>query len=229
MIVEHSVCTLNGVTKSYRSPRGDDSICVLRNIDLEIRPGEALCIVGPSGSGKSTLLNIMGCLDSPDAGEVFVGGRQTSSLAADELARIRNQDIGFVFQLHHLLPQCTVLENVLIPTLPYVPRSEDPAEPARALLERVGLGSRLDHRPSELSGGESLRAAVARALVNQPDMLLADEPTGSLDADTSDMLGDLLVELNREHGMALVVVTHSTDLAARIGRTYHLRNGVLVP
>ena len=229
MIVEHSVCTLNGVTKSYRSPRGDDSICVLRNIDLEIRPGEALCIVGPSGSGKSTLLNIMGCLDSPDAGEVLVGGRQTSSLTADELARIRNQDIGFVFQLHHLLPQCTVLENVLIPTLPYVPRSEDPAERAGALLERVGLGARLDHRPSELSGGESLRVAVARALVNQPGMLLADEPTGSLDVDTSDMLGDLLVELNREHGMALIVVTHSTDLAARIGRTYHLRNGVLVP
>ena len=187
-------------------------------------------MVGPSGSGKSTLLNVIGALDRPTSGSVRLEGRALSGLSDDELADLRARRVGFVFQLHHLLPQCTLLENVLAPTLvaPPADRSAAP-DRARALLARVGLASRLSHRPGQLSGGERQRAAVVRALINRPALLLADEPTGSLDHHGAEDLADLLVELNAEQQTALLLVTHSAPLAARMARTYQLRDGGLTP
>jgi ABC-type lipoprotein export system ATPase subunit len=186
-------------------------------------------VVGPSGSGKSTLLNVTGALDRPTSGTVRFEGRDLAACSDRELAGLRNRAIGFVFQLHHLLPQCTVLENVLLPTLPC--RREVAAETARAnalrLLERVGLAARARAFPGELSGGERQRVAVVRALVNHPRLVLADEPTGALDAATAERVVDLLVELNREEGAALVVVTHAAHLARRIGRVMAMRDGFL--
>jgi lipoprotein-releasing system ATP-binding protein len=210
---------LRAVSKGY-GPPGAGRVEVLRGVDLAVLPGETLAIVGPSGSGKSTLLNILGTLDLPDAGEVWLEGREVERLDARKLARVRNRLIGLVFQLHHLLPHLGVLENVLVPALV----SGNPAA-----LERVGLGHRLDHRPSQLSGGERQRAAVVRALVNRPALLLADEPTGSLDRRSAESLADLLIELNREEGTALVVATHAPSLAARMGRTLQLDGGRLGP
>ena len=220
------VAELRAVSKGY-GPPGPGRIAVLRAVDLAVFPGETIAIGGPSGSGKSTLLNILGTLDVPDAGEVWLEGREVERLDARELARVRNRRIGLIFQLHHLLPQLGVLENALVPALV----SGDPSAPERArrLLERVGLGRRLGHRPSQLSGGERQRAAVVRALVNRPALLIADEPTGSLDRRSAEDLADLLVELNREEGTALVVATHAPALAARMGRALELREGVLAP
>lgn len=216
---------LSGVTKSFVSPGGAETR-VLRGVDLKVSKGESLAIAGPSGCGKSTLLNIIGTLDRPTSGRIELEGRDVSSLAEAELAPIRSGVLGFVFQLHHLLPQCSVLENVLLPTL--VAQGSAEAEPrARTLLERVGLSHRLTHRPAQLSGGECQRAAVVRALINKPRLLLADEPTGSLDRESADSLTRLLVELNREEGIALILVTHAADLAARAGRVLELRDGVL--
>jgi len=204
---------------------------VLRDVCLAVKAGESLAIVGPSGSGKSTLLNVIGALDRPDRGSVVLDGRDLAALDERGLAAVRAGQIGFVFQLHHLLPQCTIWENVLVPTLAM---SKDQAaraaapQRARRLLDRVGLLDRLDHLPGQLSGGERQRAAVVRALINQPVLLLADEPTGSLDRKSADNLADLLVELNREEGVALIVVTHSSALAGRMGRVLELRDGVLV-
>jgi lipoprotein-releasing system ATP-binding protein len=199
---------------------------VLRAVDLLVLQGETLAITGPSGSGKSTLLNILGTLDAPDAGEVWLEGRELEKLDARELARVRNRRIGLVFQLHHLLPHLGVLENVLVPALV----SGDPGAPERArrLLDRVGLGHRLAHRPAQLSGGERQRAAVVRALINRPALVLADEPTGSLDRRSAESLADLLVELNREEGTAFVVATHAAALASRLGRSLELLEGRLV-
>jgi lipoprotein-releasing system ATP-binding protein len=213
------------VTKSYTSPEGALTP-VLRGIDLTLAAGESMAIAGPSGCGKSTLLNIIGTLDRPTAGKVTLAGRDVPSLSEKQLAELRSGVIGFVFQFHHLLPQCSVLENVLVPTLVAKP-SEDPEARARKLLERVGLGARLTHRPGQLSGGECQRAAVVRALINRPKLLLADEPTGSLDRESAASLAQLLGELNREEGVALVFVTHSADLAARAGRVLELRDGRL--
>ena len=218
---------LADVSKSYGSPEGGPVLEVLRDIGLEIGAGEAAAIIGPSGSGKSTLLNIMGALDRPSAGVVRLDGRDLGDLSEKELARIRNRQIGFIFQLHHLLPQCTVLENALIPTLTGRATDVDRAR-AERLLERVGLNHRLSHRPGQLSGGECQRVAVVRALINQPKLLLADEPTGSLDHAAATNLGELLLELNREEGVALVLVTHSLELARRLPRTMELRDGQLV-
>jgi ABC-type lipoprotein export system ATPase subunit len=218
---------LADVSKSYGSPEGGPVVEVLRDIGLEIGAGEAAAIIGPSGSGKSTLLNIMGALDRPSAGVVRLDGRDLGDLSEKELARIRNRQIGFIFQLHHLLPQCTVLENALIPTLTGRATDVDRAR-AERLLERVGLNHRLSHRPGQLSGGECQRVAVVRALINQPKLLLADEPTGSLDHAAATNLGELLLELNREEGVALVLVTHSLELARRLPRTMELRDGQLV-
>jgi ABC-type lipoprotein export system ATPase subunit len=216
------------VTKDYAEPGQDGTISVLRSISLKIGPGQAIAIVGPSGSGKSTLLNIMGGLDHPSSGQVLFEGRDLARLNDKELAKIRNQDVGFVFQLHHLLPQCTVLENVLVPTLAgHNTRSMDTRERAERLLDSVGLKDRLSHRPGELSGGQRQRVAVARALINRPKLLLADEPTGALDEETSAGIADLLVRLNRAEGVALVVVTHSLKLAGRIGHVMELRGGTL--
>ncbi|MDD5261320.1 MAG: ABC transporter ATP-binding protein [Methylacidiphilales bacterium] len=212
------------VSKTYAAPDGGAEVEVLRDVDFKLAAGEPVAIIGPSGSGKSTLLNIMGALDLPSTGTVRLNGRDLGGLTERELAAIRNREIGFIFQLHHLLPQCTVLENVLIPTL--TGRTTD-ADYTRAerLLERVGLRQRLNHRPGQLSGGECQRVAVVRALINQPKLLLADEPTGSLDHAAAVNLGQLLLELNKEEGVALVLVTHSLELAGSLPRTMELRDG----
>jgi lipoprotein-releasing system ATP-binding protein len=232
-----AVLELRDVHKSFRSPDGLREIPVLNGVSLAVSPGETVAVVGPSGSGKSTLLSLMGALDVPDRGSVLLGGADLAAMTERERARVRSRCIGFVFQSHRLLPQCSVWENVLVPTIPLrraggtAEATEADREPvdsrARRLLERVGLADRLSHRPGELSGGECLRAAVARALVNRPRVLLADEPTGSLDERSARALGELLVEVNREEGTSLVVVTHSAALAAHMGRRLELLGGVL--
>ena len=220
VMAETPILRLVGVSKNY------DSVAVLRNVNLDLRRGESLAIVGPSGSGKSTLLNIIGTLDRPTSGQVLLDDRDLSLLDDVKLAQIRNQHIGFVFQSHHLLPHCNVLENVLVPTLV---NKTDQTGRARKLLDRVGLSHRLTHRPGQLSGGERQRVAVVRALINEPKLLLADEPTGSLDRASAAELGQLLVELNREQGLTLIVVTHALELAQRMGRRFEIRRGELVP
>ncbi|MHC5036231.1 MAG: ABC transporter ATP-binding protein [Planctomycetota bacterium] len=221
---------LEEVTKRYPSPDGVESRPVLAGISLQLTPGESLAVVGPSGSGKSTLLNIMGALDRPTSGRVLLSGRNLATLPDKELATIRNREIGFVFQLHHLLPQCTVLENVLIPRLAgHVDTSpSEGMDRARSLLDRVGLSDRLHYRPAQLSGGERQRVAVVRGLINRPRLLLADEPTGSLDGATAETLGRLLADLNKEEGVALVVVTHALNLASDLGGVYRLHEGKLL-
>ena len=222
---------LTDVSKHYESPDGAEAVSVLRDIQLEIGRAESVAIVGPSGSGKSTLLNIIGTLDRPSSGQVLLDSRDLSRLDDVQLAAVRNREIGFIFQAHHLLPQCTVLENVLVPTL----ASRDPAlrngagERAKRLLEKVGLGARLGYRPGQLSGGERQRVAVVRALINQPKLLLADEPTGALDRASAQNLADLLVQLNNDQSVMLIVVTHALDLAKRMGRMLELRDGRLTP
>jgi ABC-type lipoprotein export system ATPase subunit len=220
---------LTAVSKQYGSPGGAEAVAVLRDITLEVGRGESLAIVGPSGSGKSTLLNVIGTLDQPSSGTVTLDGLDLTRLDDLQLARVRNQQIGFVFQAHHLLPQCTVLENVLVPTLASRDRAERNGAPERArkLLEKMGLGGRLAHRPGQLSGGERQRVAVVRALINQPQLVLADEPTGALDRASAQNLADLLVRLNQEEGVTLIVVTHALDLAQRMGRVMELRDGRL--
>jgi len=225
MADQGSILELSGVNKSYTSPEGVETP-VLRGIDLRIAKGESVAIAGPSGCGKSTLLNIIGTLDRPTSGRVTLDGRDVSALPEAQLAEVRSQVVGFVFQLHHLLPQCSILENVLVPTL-VVKGAGDAEARARALLERVGLGQRLSHRPGQLSGGECQRAAVVRALINKPKLLLADEPTGSLDRGSAESLASLMGDLNREEGVALVYVTHAADLAAKAGKVYDLRDGRL--
>lgn len=215
---------LRDVGKEY--PGEPRALRVLSGVNLELAAGEAVAIVGPSGSGKSTLLNLIGTLDVPSSGTVLFKGRDVTTLSEKERALLRNREIGFVFQFHHLLPQCGVFENVLLPTL-VNPDSKDAAERATRLLERVGLSERLQQLPGKLSGGERQRAAVVRALINRPSLLLADEPTGSLNREGAEDLTELLLELNREVGMALVVVTHSMAVAERMGRVLELREGTL--
>jgi lipoprotein-releasing system ATP-binding protein len=218
---------VQGVTKRYEGQAGEPP--VLADVNLELQRGDSLAILGPSGCGKTTLLNIMGTLDRPSSGRVLLEGHDLTTLNASGLAQVRNRQIGFVFQLHHLLPQCTVLENVLVPTLATrneVLRDGAP-ERARRLLARVGLGARFHHRPGQLSGGERQRVAVVRALINEPQLLLADEPTGALDRAAAETLAQLLADLNREMGVTLVVVTHSLELARRMRRVVELRDGAL--
>lgn len=219
--------TLAGIAKDYD---GTEATTVLRDVNLRLAAGESVAIVGPSGSGKSTLLNIIGTLDRPSRGSVVLAGRDLSTLDTAQLAAVRCREIGFIFQLHHLLPQLSVIENVLVPTLAGAlpQRNEAPEARARRLLERVGLSHRLSHRPGQLSGGERQRVAVVRALINEPQLLLADEPTGSLDRAAAQNLAELLVDLNREEGVSLIVVTHAMDLAARMARALELRDGALV-
>jgi lipoprotein-releasing system ATP-binding protein len=220
---------LKNIEKIYPSPSGENNITVLNNLSFQIAAGNSVAIVGPSGSGKSTLLNIIGALDKPTSGTVILEDKNLALLKEEDLDKIRNRKIGFVFQLHHLLPQCTVLENVLIPTLAAKSKGiqNEAQNRAKQLLERVGLAEHFHHRPSQLSGGELQRVAVVRALINRPQLLLADEPTGSLDQDTSENLGHLLVELNREEGVTLIVVTHSYEIAHYMQTIYQLRNGKL--
>lgn len=227
MIQDVPLVALSGVTRAFGS--GETRTEVLKEIDLTLGAGRSLAIVGPSGSGKSTLLNIIGALDRPDAGEVHVAGEDLLDLDDAALAGLRNRKIGFVFQLHHLLPQCSVLENVLIPALLLPEHREESRERARVLLGEVGLGKRLHHRPAALSGGERQRVAFVRALVNEPQLVLADEPTGSLDHAGATALADLLVDLNRGAGVGMICVTHSVALAERMETALELRDGVLHP
>jgi ABC-type lipoprotein export system ATPase subunit len=225
-----SFLVLRDVAKSYQSVLDGPAVPVLDGIAMEIQQGESCAIIGPSGSGKSTLLNIIGTLDRPTRGQVLLEGQDLAQLNETQLAAVRNRQIGFIFQAHHLLPQCTVLENVLVPTLVCDDRQlrQSAPERARRLLNRVGLGPRLHHRPGQLSGGERQRVAVVRGLINQPRLLLADEPTGALDRAAAEDLARLLVELNREERVTLMVATHALDLAEQMGRQFQLRDGWLV-
>lgn len=228
MTSETSLYELSGVTKSFT--RGRESVTVLADLELRLAAGETCAIVGPSGSGKSTLLALLGGLEPPTRGVVRFEGADLFARPERELARLRNRAFGFLFQAHHLLPQLSALENALVPTL--VQGGEalraEREERARELFTRVGLTARLAHRPGELSGGERARVALVRALVNRPAVLLADEPTGALDAHTADELAELLASIHERDGTTLVVVTHSERLAARMGRTLALERGRLV-
>jgi len=218
---------LSGLSKDFTGVAGQLSI--LRNVDLSLNRGAALAVTGPSGSGKSTLLYIVGLLDELTAGKVEILGSDPASMSESKLAKFRNEHLGFIFQDHHLLPQCTVLENVLIPLLAGKGVTDADEQRAYELLKRVGLADRVTHRPAQLSGGERQRVAVCRALVNQPEILLADEPTGNLDRATADSVGDLLLELSREQNVLLICVTHSTELAGRFSQHMELRDGRLEP
>jgi lipoprotein-releasing system ATP-binding protein len=219
------------LTKDYPTARGP--LRVLDRVSLQLAPGEAVAVMGPSGSGKSSLLYILGALEPPTSGRVTLDGRNPFELPANALAAFRNEQIGFVFQDHCLLPQCTVLENVLIPTLVSPkPTGKQPAKTdaearARQLVAQVGLADRVDHRPGELSGGERQRVAIARALIRAPRLLLCDEPTGNLDHASASNVADILLDLHRAQQTILVVVTHSAELAARLPARHELRDGVL--
>ena len=218
---------VRGVCKSFRT--GDHKVRVLDEVHLSVAAQESVAIVGPSGSGKSTLLNLLGTLDQPDQGTIVIDGKNLAMMAGDELAKFRNLNIGFVFQSHHLLPHLTVLENVLVPVLAQESKvSEEVLLRATELLQRVGLEDREKHLPGRLSGGERQRVAVVRALINQPRLILADEPTGALDRVSAAEVGRLLLELNREHGITLIVATHSEELASRLDRVLSMDNGTLV-
>jgi len=218
--------TVADVRKRYDSPGG--ALIVLKEISFDLAPGETLAVVGPSGSGKSTLLNIIGSLDKPTAGSVRLGDEEVTKLEGSKLARYRSRKVGFIFQDHHLLPQCTALENVILPTLA---AGDDPAAPGRAkeLLGRVGLAERMHALPAKLSGGERQRVAIARAMINHPPLLLCDEPTGNLDRDSEKQVADLFVELAREQNAMLIVVTHNLNLAQRCEKCLELRDGKLKP
>jgi len=223
-----NILTLEDVSMHYPDAEGGEPLKVLDAVDMQLERGASAAIIGPSGSGKSTLLNVIGALDRPTGGRIVFDGRDLASLDERALAEFRNCEVGFIFQEHHLLPQCTVTENVLVPTLAQRGRAgDDAAARAQRLLERVGLADRAGHRPGELSGGQRQRVAVVRALINEPKLLLADEPTGSLDHATAMQLAELLIELNREEGVTLIVVTHARELAGMMGRSFELRDGRL--
>ena len=210
-------------------PTSATPLIVLSDASLELSRGENVAILGPSGSGKSTLLYIIGTLDQPTSGSVSLHGVDPFSLAEPQLADFRNKQIGFVFQDHFLLPQCSVLDNVLLPAIAAGAADEKTVARAKSLIERVGLAARIDHRPAELSGGERQRVAVARALIRQPVLLLADEPTGNLDRQTATSIGRLLMELQADENTMMIVVTHSLELAAMFDRRFELEDGKLVP
>jgi lipoprotein-releasing system ATP-binding protein len=223
------IIQLSNVGKSYINPGTNIQRDVLSDINFQVNNGDSIAIVGPSGSGKSTLLNIIGTLDAPSSGIVKFKDEDMTSFDERRLAQIRNQSIGFVFQFHHLLPQLSLIENVLVPVIPQNGKVNSKAISARAmeLLDSVGLAERIHQRPRQLSGGECQRAALVRALINQPELILADEPTGSLDQDSAAQLGDLLLDINKKHNVAIVVVTHSLTLAEKMKSIYRLSHGRL--
>jgi putative ABC transport system ATP-binding protein len=219
-----AVIRTKGLTKDY--VLGSETVRALRGVDLLVEPNEYVAIMGPSGSGKSTFMNLIGCLDTPSAGEYWLNGQPVSVLNDDELARIRNRDIGFVFQTFNLLPRATALHNVELPLIYGGVGSKERRKRAAEMLDRVGLGDRMDHRPSELSGGQRQRVAIARALINRPALLLADEPTGNLDSQTSYEIMNVLDRLHDE-GQTILLVTHEHDIAERAHRSVTLRDGVI--
>jgi ABC-type lipoprotein export system ATPase subunit len=220
----NNLLELSAVARSYPEPAG--RIPVLTSIDLAVNPGEWVAVTGPSGSGKTTLLNLIALLDTPDSGSIKLDGREIARLPENQAAELRSLQLGMIFQLHHLLPQCSALENVLLPTVPAKIDSETAMERARSLLCRIGLESRMNHFPGQLSGGECQRVAVARALINSPRLLLADEPTGALDLHATDALLELLAGFHRD-GMTILMVTHSERAAAAAQRRYVLSDGKL--
>ena len=218
---------VRSLSKEYPAPAGP--LRVLSDVDLTLKTGDSVSIVGPSGSGKSTLLYILGALEPPTSGTVWLNGKNPYALDDRGLAAFRNLQVGFVFQDHHLLPQCTVLENVLVPTLISANPDGSPIDRARDLLDRVGLGPRMHHRPHQLSGGEKQRVALARALVQRPQLVLCDEPTGNLDHESADAVASLLMALHETQPTILVVVTHNLDLAQRFGARYRITDARLHP
>ena len=216
---------ISGLTRDF--PTRGEPLQVLKGIDLQVSASETLAVTGPSGCGKSTLLHILGTLDTPSGGSMQLDGIDPFTLDDQSLAHFRNQNIGFIFQDHHLLPQLSVLENVLIPAIANGRPDQDCLQRARQLIERVGLADRIEHRPAELSGGERERVAVARSLIHQPTLLLADEPTGNLDQTNARQVGSLLLEMHEQEAMMLVVVTHSLELAGRFPMHRELQNGLL--
>lgn len=223
------ILVIEKISKSFQSPRGDENISILKDLSMTVTAGEIVAVTAPSGAGKSTLLNLIGGLDRPDTGSILFQGRDIAKFADIELAKYRNSDIGFVFQEHHLLPQCTVIENVLLPTIPAVSKSNprQKYEQAENILEKVGLADRTHHLPGQLSGGERQRVALARSLINEPALLLADEPTGSLDRGNAEKLMVLLKQINKQFKTALIVVTHSEALAKQADRRLKLVDGGL--
>jgi ABC-type lipoprotein export system ATPase subunit len=221
---------LRNISKYYHIPDKEEKRIVLDDLSLSIEKGEAIAIVGPSGSGKSTLLNIMSSLDKANEGAVLVNQQDLSAMKEKELAAFRNQNLGFVFQSHHLLPQLSLIENVLLPYVPVKDKKErkEAEQRAQELIAYVGLKEQMHQRPGQLSGGECQRAAVVRALIHQPGLLLADEPTGSLDKKSAEQLGDLLVKINQEQKITTIVVTHSMDLAKKMKKIYQLEEGKLI-
>ena len=218
---------VKAITKSFQSG-SDEKRIILDELSLTVNEGESVAIVGPSGSGKTTLLNMLGALDKPDSGDVLLDGESVFSKNEKELAEFRNQSIGFVFQMHHLLPQLNLLENILLPVVAQQSKVDEKSQQrAEALIDKLGIGQLKLQKPGQLSGGECQRTAVARALINQPKILLADEPTGALDQHSSDQLAELLLQLNKDENVSLIVVTHSMALASKMDKIYQLVDGKL--
>ncbi len=217
---------LKEITKEFPTPA--TLLVVLKQVNFQLQQNEIVGIVGPSGSGKSTFLNLVGTLDSPTSGQIVFESQDVSQYNEKQLAQFRNQNIGFVFQEHHLLPQCSVLENVLLPTVPANAPSDESVSRAKELIERVGLSGRMHHKPGQLSGGERQRVAYIRSLINEPKLVLADEPTGALDQKNAENLMNILVEINKSRGLACIIVTHALELVKHLDRVFKIDDGVLV-